>query len=163
MPPNTWGPESRTEWILSLYNLEANSWADDLLQDDTNRLLLANLLELRGQDLIDAVDEAQAKESEEDPWADSTSVPGQSGEATLKLGNGSTPFDLYYEVETSATVSIEVTQDGSTWRAFETIDAGGTEPATDMVQFESTYQRARVYAEGVSEDNLEVLELVRGD
>lgn len=161
--PDTWGPHSRVERILSLYNLEAGTWAEDILESDTDRLLLATLLELRGQDLIDAVDEAQEQESEEDPWADSTSEPGQSEAAELELGTGSTPFDLYYEIETSATISIEVSQDGSTWRPFETIDAGGSDPATGFMQIETTYSNVRVYAEDVTENDLEVLEIVRGE
>jgi hypothetical protein len=161
--PDTWGPDSRTEWVLSLYNLEAGNWGEDILQSDTDRLLLATLLELRGQGLVQAVDEAQAKESETDPWVASTDTPGQTEAVELKLGNGPTPFDLFYQLDGSATVTIEVSQDGTTWRPFETIDAGETDPAEDMVQFETAYERARVFAEGVAEDNLDVLEIVRGD
>jgi hypothetical protein len=159
----TAGPGTTVEDVLSLYNLEAETWAEDALENDLKRLLVANILEQRDQDMIAAVDEAQSLESEEDPYQDSTSDPGPSSVAELELGTGSTPFDVFVDVETSATVEIEVSQDGSTWRPLETIDAGGSDPATELFQFESTYQRARVYAESVSADDLEVLEIVRGD
>ena len=50
------GPDSQVERILSKYGLEATSWGDDLLEDDTNRLLLALLLEQRGENALEAID-----------------------------------------------------------------------------------------------------------
>ncbi|SES70195.1 hypothetical protein [Natrinema hispanicum] len=50
------GPNSQVERILSKYGLEATSWGDDLLEDDTNRLLLALLLEQRGENALEAID-----------------------------------------------------------------------------------------------------------
>ena len=58
MPRTTAGPGSNIESLLDEYGIGANSWASDVFASDTDRLLLANLLELRDQDLVDALDEA---------------------------------------------------------------------------------------------------------
>ncbi|QFU83393.1 hypothetical protein [Natronorubrum aibiense] len=52
---STIGPNSQVERILSKYGLEATSWPDDILEDDTNRLLLALLLEQRGENALEAI------------------------------------------------------------------------------------------------------------
>ncbi len=51
--------------MLSLYGLGANSWAADIVQSDTDRLLLALLLEQRGQDLIEATETASDEYSDQ--------------------------------------------------------------------------------------------------
>lgn len=59
----TIGHDSRVEQVLGEYGLQADGLVDDLVESDTDRLLLALLLEQRDQDLIDALDDAQASES----------------------------------------------------------------------------------------------------
>ncbi|MFA9415178.1 hypothetical protein [Natrinema sp. HArc-T2] len=61
---STIGPNSQVERILAKYGLEATSWGDDLLEDDTNRLLLALLLEQRGENALEAIDQ-QSDDSQE--------------------------------------------------------------------------------------------------
>jgi len=74
----TVGPNSKVEQILGEYGLGANSWAADIVQSDTDRLLLALLLENRGQDLITAVDQAGDEYSDTEKTAtyETTEVTG---------------------------------------------------------------------------------------
>ncbi|DAC85275.1 hypothetical protein [Natrinema versiforme] len=55
---STIGPDSQVERILDDYGLGATSWPDDLVENDTDRLLLALLLEQRGQNALEALDTA---------------------------------------------------------------------------------------------------------
>jgi len=61
---STIGPNSQVERILAKYGLEATSWPDDILENDTNRLLLALLLEQRGENALEAIDQ-QSDDSQE--------------------------------------------------------------------------------------------------
>ena len=61
---STIGPNSQVERILAKYGLEATSWGDDLVENDTNRLLLALLLEQRGENALEAID-TQPDDSQE--------------------------------------------------------------------------------------------------
>ena len=58
------GPNSQVERILAKYGLEATSWGDDLVENDTNRLLLALLLEQRGENALEALN-TEADDSQE--------------------------------------------------------------------------------------------------
>ena len=51
---STIGPDSQVERILQDYGLSATSWPDDLVENDTDRLLLALLLEQRGESALEA-------------------------------------------------------------------------------------------------------------
>lgn len=53
---STIGPGSQVEQILAKYGLKATSWPDDLVENDTDRLLLAILLEQRGENALEALD-----------------------------------------------------------------------------------------------------------
>ncbi|WP_254763352.1 hypothetical protein [Natrinema marinum] len=64
---STFGPDSQVERILAKYGLEATSWPDDLVENDTNRLLLAQLLEQRGENALEAIDH-QSEDSQEAPY-----------------------------------------------------------------------------------------------
>ncbi|MFC6953522.1 hypothetical protein [Halorubellus litoreus] len=60
------GPNSRVEQLLGEYGVGANSWIEDIFKSDTDRLLLAILLEQREQDLIEALDDASSEYTDED-------------------------------------------------------------------------------------------------
>ncbi|NLV09357.1 hypothetical protein GOC74_05360 [Halomicrobium mukohataei] len=49
---STVGPDSVIERVLSEYNIGADSWHEDLFESDTDRLLLALLLEQRGEQYL---------------------------------------------------------------------------------------------------------------
>jgi hypothetical protein len=66
MVRTTAGPGSNIETFLDEYGVGANSWAADLFASDTDRLLLALLLEQRGQDLVEALDDAKSEYDEDD-------------------------------------------------------------------------------------------------
>lgn len=55
---STIGPGSNIERLLDEYGLGANSLLADVFESDTDRLLLALLLEERDQDIVDAIDTA---------------------------------------------------------------------------------------------------------
>jgi hypothetical protein len=91
------GPNSRIEQVLGEYGLGANSWAMDIVQSDTDRLLLALLLEQRGQDLIDAVDQASQEYSDTETTATYTTAEIAAGEEwsdAVDLGFVSESIDL---------------------------------------------------------------------
>lgn len=90
MPRTTAGPGSNIESVLGEYGVGANSWVSDVFASDTDRLLLALLLEQRGQDLIEALDDAQNPTSADDgatyfSTEEPESVDSKSWE-TLELG-----------------------------------------------------------------------------
>ncbi|WP_256299907.1 hypothetical protein [Haloarchaeobius salinus] len=89
------GPNSRIEQVLGEYGLGANSWAMDILQSDTDRLLLALLLEQRGQDLIEALD-AAGEEYEETTatYATGEVTSGEEWSEPIEFGFVSSSIDL---------------------------------------------------------------------
>ena len=60
----TIGPDSQVERILAKYGLEATSWPDDIVENDTDRLLLALLLEQRGENALEALN-PESEDSQE--------------------------------------------------------------------------------------------------
>ncbi|AFO58418.1 MULTISPECIES: hypothetical protein [unclassified Natrinema] len=52
---STVGPNSPIERVLADYGVDASSWGEDFLEDDTERLLLALLLEHRGENAVEAL------------------------------------------------------------------------------------------------------------
>ncbi len=52
---STVGPNSPIERVLADYGVDASSWGEDLVEDDTERLLLALLLEHRGENAVEAL------------------------------------------------------------------------------------------------------------
>jgi hypothetical protein len=62
---HTIGPDSQVENLLAEYGLGANSMFEDIVENDTDRLLVALLLEQRGQDLVEALDSATQEYDDE--------------------------------------------------------------------------------------------------
>ncbi|ELY68141.1 hypothetical protein C489_09065 [Natrinema versiforme JCM 10478] len=56
MGSSTIGPDSPIERVLEDYGVGASSWSEDLVESDTERLLLALLLEQRGENALEAID-----------------------------------------------------------------------------------------------------------
>ena len=87
------------------------------------------------------------------PIDDQTTSVGASNAAQLALGPHRKAVDVFYDVSGAATVSLEVSTDGATWRQLhaEALDAAGS----DILQFETAYQYIRAYAD----QNLNTLEI----
>lgn len=52
---STIGPNSPIEQVLADYGIDASSWTEDIVESDTERLLLALLLEQRGENAVEAL------------------------------------------------------------------------------------------------------------
>jgi len=94
---STIGPDSQIEQLLGEYGLGANSWMADIVQSDTDRLLLALLLEERGQDIITAVDQAQEEYSDTETTAAYTTAEitgGSEWSDPIDLGFIASSIDL---------------------------------------------------------------------
>ncbi|ELY63577.1 hypothetical protein [Natrinema versiforme] len=52
---STIGPNSPIERVLADYGIDASSWSEDIVENDTERLLLALLLEQRGENAFEAL------------------------------------------------------------------------------------------------------------
>lgn len=157
----TVGPDAQLERLLEKYDLDADSWAADLAENDTDRLLMALLLEQRGQDVTEAISGSGPGNGSGVDDTDATSAVGTDEAAELSLGGaGTTEVDLYYQVATAGDIRVEVSTDGTTWRRFDTISPDGAD--SDIYQFETTYPEVRVYADRntLTDDALGVLELV---
>ncbi|OAQ52117.1 hypothetical protein HTG_14130 [Natrinema mahii] len=61
---STVGPNSPIERVLEDYGVGASSWGEDLVESDTERLLLALLLEHRGENAVEALN-PEADDSQE--------------------------------------------------------------------------------------------------
>ncbi|MGQ3412037.1 hypothetical protein ACT4ML_07205 [Natrinema sp. LN54] len=61
---STVGPNSPIERVLEDYGVGASSWGEDLVENDTERLLLALLLEHRGENAVEALN-PEAEDSQE--------------------------------------------------------------------------------------------------
>ncbi|QCC57876.1 hypothetical protein NP511_04890 [Natrinema thermotolerans] len=61
---STVGPNSPIERVLEDYGVGASSWGEDLVESDTERLLLALLLEHRGENAVEALN-PESEDSQE--------------------------------------------------------------------------------------------------
>lgn len=59
------GPDARLETLLSDYGLGADSWVADAVESDTDRLLMALLLEQRGDRTIQTINQTAGSQSGE--------------------------------------------------------------------------------------------------
>ena len=156
----TIGPNAQLERLLAQYDLDADSWASDLAESDTDRLLMALLLERRGQDVTQAIGEGGSPGEGIDD-TDATETIGTSEAAELTLGSGgTTDVDLFYQVASGGDIRVDVSTDGTTWRPFDTISPSGAD--SDIIQFETTYPEVRAYADPntLTDDALGTIELV---
>ncbi|WP_459194710.1 hypothetical protein [Halosimplex sp. J119] len=68
---------------------------------------------------------------------------GSGNAAELDLGALRSAFDVFVDTTGSATLTVQVSTDGQTWRTFETINYSSD---TEMIeQFETSYQHVRAY------------------
>lgn len=87
----TVGPQALVERMLADYGLGVDSWAGDIVERDTDRLLMALLLEQRGEaDVIDAVDAARRS----DTSSDETTADYWSSEGAIGLGDNWTEIEF---------------------------------------------------------------------
>ncbi|WP_435362749.1 hypothetical protein [Haloarchaeobius sp. DYHT-AS-18] len=91
------GPNGQVEQLLGEYGLGANSWASDIVQSDTDRLLMALLLEQRDQDLIDALDQANDEYGDTEKtatYATGSETADQEWSEPIEFGFVSSSIDL---------------------------------------------------------------------
>jgi len=91
----TLGPDSNIERLLDEYGVGANTWVADVFASDTDRLLLALLLEERDQDLVDALDAAKSEYNSDTTavyWADNFTVDATGAPDALTDKQGRIDF-----------------------------------------------------------------------
>ncbi|WIV67555.1 hypothetical protein [Natrialbaceae archaeon AArc-T1-2] len=87
------------------------------------------------------------------PVSSMTSMVGKADAASIDLGPHRKDVDVYYDVTGAATVTIEVSADGDTWRELREISTDDAE--TSVVSVSTSYQHVRAYAD----ENLETIEI----
>lgn len=75
--------------------------------------------------------------------SDSTSENGESNAASVNLGKLKTNVDVFADTSGAATLTVEVSTDGSTWRQADTVDIGSA--TTDFQQYHFAYPHVRAY------------------
>ena len=103
MSSATVGPDALVERLLEEYGLSTDSWAADVVEDDTERLLMALLLEQRDQtDVIEAVDAARRSGT----GTETTTADYWSSEGEITLGDDWTEIDFEGLVSESVDLRI---------------------------------------------------------
>jgi hypothetical protein len=74
---------------------------------------------------------------------DQTTGTGSANAASLQLGADRTAFDVAYDLNGAATITIEVSSDGATWRTFKTVDDDGAATITE----DTAFDHVRAYAD----------------
>lgn len=93
---STIGPDSQVERILQDYGLSATSWPDDLVENDTDRLLLALLLEQRGESALEAINPESEDSQEAAYFVTENPLPVTStDEERLKWGYPATSVTVW--------------------------------------------------------------------
>lgn len=82
----------------------------------------------------------------------STSNTGSSNAAEIQLGKKRVAFDVAYDLSGSATITVEVSSDGTTWRTFQTVNSSGT---NSTLTEDTAFEYVRAYAD----QNLNTLEM----
>lgn len=75
--------------------------------------------------------------------SDTTTADGQGNAAEIELGRVSTKVDVFADCSGAATLTVEVSTDGSTWREADTVDYASA--STDFRQYDITYPHVRAY------------------
>jgi hypothetical protein len=78
-----------------------------------------------------------------DPVTDTDSGTGASNAAQLELGPVRKTVDFYVETSGSATLTVEVSTGGTTWREFDTVSYSGL--TSEVEQYETSYRYVRAY------------------
>lgn len=77
--------------------------------------------------------------------ADTTTSAGQANAAAVNLGDLRTNADVFVDVSGAATLTVEVSTDGQTWREADSVDYASA--ATDLQQYHFAYQHVRAYVD----------------
>lgn len=96
---------------------------------------------------------------------ENTQAAGSGSAASVTFGDVRKDFDFFYDVGSGGSLHVEVSNDGNNWRYMDSlsISSGG---GKDIVQYNTTYAHARVYADGAdfSDSDVNLLEVTtRGD
>jgi hypothetical protein len=78
-----------------------------------------------------------------DPVTDTDSGTGASNAAQLDLESVRTIVDFYVSTSGAATLTVEVSTGGNTWREFDTVDY--TSATSEVEQYETGYRFVRAY------------------
>lgn len=81
--------------------------------------------------------------SEAEPRSDTTTANGAANAAEIQQSRVSTKVDVFVDTSAAATLTVEVSTDGSTWRQSDTNDYGAA--ATDLRQYDLAYPYVRAY------------------
>lgn len=74
---------------------------------------------------------------------DTTTGNGSANAAEIQLGDIKTNVDVFVDASATATLTVEVSTDGSTWREADSVDYGAA--ATDLQQYHFAYPHVRAY------------------
>jgi len=129
--------------------VEIGTWSGGTLPVDQQGVLDVSSRDSRNLGDVDVTALTDAA-----PISDSTSATGSGSAAMLDLGALRKDVDLYYDTSGAAKITIEVRQDGGTWRQFQTISPSAAE--TDVAQIDTAYEQVRAYIDA----NVNTLELV---
>lgn len=81
--------------------------------------------------------------AEADPISAEADGAGENNAAELDMGALRSIFDVFVDTSGEATLTVEVSSDGETWRPHDSIDyAGDTD---EMEQFDTAFQHVRAY------------------
>lgn len=75
--------------------------------------------------------------------AATTTGNGAANAAAIEQGRVSTHVDVFVDSSGAATLTVEVSTDGSTWRQADTVDYGSA--SVDFQQYEFAYEHVRAY------------------
>lgn len=76
--------------------------------------------------------------------SDATATAGSSNAASVDLGTQRTNVDVFVDVSGAATLTVEVSTDGSTWRE---ADSQTYDTESDLQQYHFAYQHVRAYVD----------------
>lgn len=74
---------------------------------------------------------------------DTTDSNGSGNAASVNLGKLKTNVDVFADTSGAATLTVEVSSDGSTWREADSVDLGSA--TTDLQQYHFAYPHVRAY------------------
>ncbi|WP_323192855.1 hypothetical protein [Halostella sp. PRR32] len=153
----SFGPQAQVELLLQDYGLNADGWASDFFESDSERLQMAMLMEIRGETLIESAQ--QESETSGNPTKEETTESGLNNDAMLRLGQGTNNVDLGWNVTGSGTIEIQVSFDRSRWFTFDEIPV---EAGEGVEQYETTYPYTRVFGKSDLDGDVNRLQIVAG-
>lgn len=99
--------------------------------------------------------------SERQLITDSTTVAGDDDAAEIQLGIVRQKFEVFFDFETSTgNLQIDVSQNGSTWRPFATVNIDPTNQV-DIAKSDTVYRYVRAYpTTGFDDTDINIVEVV---